>query len=99
MKRRRVEISDDARTDLIELYDWISERAGAAIALGYVERIEAHLKGFEIGSERGQLREDIRPRLRITGFEKRVTIAFVVEDSSVVILRVFYGGRNWLDLL
>lgn len=99
MKRRHVEISDDARTDLIELYDWISTRAGSKIALGYVERIEDHLKGFEIGSERGQLREDIRPNLRTTGFEKRVTIAFVVEETRVVILRVFYGGRNWSELL
>lgn len=27
--------------------------------------------------------------------EKRVTIAFVVEDERVLVLRVFNGGQSW----
>lgn len=30
-------------------------------------------------------------------FERRVTIAFIVESERVVILRVFYGGADWQD--
>jgi toxin ParE1/3/4 len=41
------------------------------------------------------MRDDIRPGLRIVGFERRVTIAFSVDDGRVTILRVFYGGRDW----
>jgi toxin ParE1/3/4 len=52
-----------------------------------------------VASERGQLREDIRPGLRVAGFEHRVAIAFIVEDERVIILRVFYGGQNWTDLI
>ena len=51
--------------------------------------------GFDLAGERGHLREDIRPDLRIVGFEKRVTIAFTIIDNRVVILRIFYGGSDW----
>ncbi len=99
MKRRIVEISQDASTDLTKLYDWIAEAASPALALSYIERLEDYCKGFDLASERGHLREDIRPGLRIVGFERRVTIAFTVEDNRVIILRLFYGGQNWTEIL
>jgi plasmid stabilization system protein ParE len=33
--------------------------------------------------------------LRRVGFERRVTIFFVVAEDSVSILRIFYAGRDW----
>jgi toxin ParE1/3/4 len=66
-----------------------------SIALAYIERIETYCLGFDLAAERGHLRDDIRPGLRIVGFERRVTIAFSVDDARVTILRVFYGGRDW----
>lgn len=99
MKQRSVEISEDARADLFALYDWIADAASPTIALSYIERLETYCQEFDLASERGQLREDIRPNLRIVGFERRVTIAFTVEETRVIILRIFYGGRNWADLL
>jgi hypothetical protein len=50
--------------------------------------------GFDTVSERGYRRDD---GLRIVGFERRVTIAFVVDENQVMILRLFYGGQNWED--
>lgn len=52
-------------------------------------------KAFSHASERGQLRNDIRPNLRIIGFERRVAIAFTVDAERVTILRIFYGGKSW----
>jgi toxin ParE1/3/4 len=52
-----------------------------------------------MASERGTLRNDIRKNLRIVGFEKRVTVAFTVNSSSVFILRIFWGGQNWQKIL
>jgi toxin ParE1/3/4 len=71
--------------------------AGASpeVALSYIERIETHLSGFAVASERGTRRDDIRPGLRVVGFDRRVTIAFTVTDADLVILRLFYGGQNW----
>ncbi|WP_158284967.1 type II toxin-antitoxin system RelE/ParE family toxin [Hoeflea marina] len=48
-------------------------------------------------SERGQARDDIRAGLRVIGFERCVTIAFMVSDQTVTVLRLFYGGQNWED--
>jgi toxin ParE1/3/4 len=95
LKRRRVTFAPEARQDLLELGDWIAERAGADTALAYVMRLEAHCMSFEIGGERGQRRDDIRPGLRIIGFERRVTIAFAASETEITILGLYYGGRDW----
>ncbi len=99
MRRRDVVFAPEARDDLLNLYDWIASRAGPAVAISYIERIEAFCLGFDLASERGQLRGDIRPDLRIIGFERRITIAFSVSEERVTIFRLFYGGRDWEELL
>lgn len=95
MKQRVVEFAPEARDDLLALYDWISVKASPNIALGYIERIETYCNDFDCASERGLARNDIRQGLRIIGFERRLTIAFIVSDTTVTILRLFYGGQNW----
>jgi toxin ParE1/3/4 len=95
LKRREVVFSPEARHDLLELYDWIAERAGDEVALGYVDRLESYCRGFEVASLRGRRRDDIRPGLRVTSFERRVASAFTVEANVVAILRLYYGGRDW----
>ena len=44
---------------------------------------------------RGQVRDDLLDGLRTIGFERRVTIAFVVNDDAVLIEGVFYGGQDF----
>lgn len=34
------------------------------------------------------------PGLRIVGYRRAVSIAFAVEGERVLILGIFYGGRN-----
>ncbi len=91
---RRVVFSPEAATDLFNLYDYIAKRSGPARAIGYIERIESHCAGFKFSAARGTKRDDLRPGLRITGFERRVTIAFHVEPGAVVIDRILYAGRD-----
>jgi len=45
--------------------------------------------------QRGQLRDDLLPGLRTTGFERRITIAFVVTPDAVLIEGIFYGGQDF----
>lgn len=97
MKQRDVIFAPEARTDLLELYEWISAKASPEVAMTYIDRIERYCSGFDLASERGQARDDIRTGLRVIGFERRVTIAFTVSDQTVTILRLFYGGQNWED--
>ena len=94
MRTYEVVLSPEAQADLEELYDWIAERASPAVALGYLERLGDHLRGYAHAPERGHRRDDLRPGLRIAGFERRVTIAFTVDEGRVTILRLAYGGRD-----
>jgi toxin ParE1/3/4 len=95
VKRRKLRFTRRARQDLTQLLDWIAERAGADIALAYTERVEAFCEGLTVSSERGHRRDDLRPGLRVVGFERRIAVTFVVTDDEVWILRLFYGGRDW----
>jgi toxin ParE1/3/4 len=95
MRQRTVIFSDQANIDLREIYNWLADQAGPFVALAYVERISAFINRLDLASERGTLRNDLMPGLRIIGFERRVTIAFTVDQAQVTILRVFYGGKDW----
>lgn len=91
-----IRLDEDAKADLKGIYTQIRKNGGtAATARGYVNRILGFLAGFDIFPERGSLREHIRPGLRIVGFERRVSVAFIVEEDEVVILRLLYAGRQF----
>ena len=92
--KRKVAFSPEAQSDLLSLYDYIAEQAGATIALGYIDRIERYCLGFDLGGERGTTRNDVRSGLRTVGFERRITIAFHVDSECVTIDRILYGGRD-----
>ena len=75
MNEYEVFFAPEARDDLLNLFDWIANAASPDTALSYIERIEAHCLGLKHVAERGHRRDDIRPGLRILGFERRITIA------------------------
>jgi toxin ParE1/3/4 len=43
-------------------------------------------------------RDDLLPGLRTIGFERRITIAFVVTADTVLIEGIFYGGQDFESL-
>ncbi|SCM72368.1 conserved hypothetical protein [uncultured Pleomorphomonas sp.] len=96
MKQYRVRLSDEAAADLAHIYRFVLRKSASSItARDYVGRIHAFLAGFEVFPERGTLRDNIREGLRIVGFERRVSVAFIVEDTEVVVLRVLYAGQQF----
>ncbi len=99
MKRYKVTFRPAAETDLVDLYDYIAAEAGTELAGNYIGPIEAACMALENFPVRGTRRDNIRPGLRTIGFERRATIAFHVEKSEVVIIRVFYGGRDYEHIL
>lgn len=99
MIQRAAIYSPDAREDLGALYEQIRETASAAIAERYVDRVLTYIEGFDIASERGSRRRDVRSEVRIVGFERRLTIAFTVETDTVTILRIFRAGQDWASEL
>jgi toxin ParE1/3/4 len=97
LKEFAVSFSASAEADLIAIYDYIAERAGASVAFGYVSRIEQYCLGFSLAPERGLRRDDLGQGLRTVGFERSATILFQVEGKSrtVAILGIYYRGRNF----
>ncbi|NMN69024.1 type II toxin-antitoxin system RelE/ParE family toxin [Rhizobium sp. 57MFTsu3.2] len=71
MKCRTVITGSSA--DLLSLYAWIADATSSDIALGYIDRLDAYVRGFDVAFERGALHDGIRPGLRTVGFERRVT--------------------------
>lgn len=92
---KSIRLSTRAERDLGEIHAFISREAAPAVARGYLARILNYLEGFDVFPERGALRDDIRPGLRIFGFERRVSVAFIVEEDDIVILRILYAGRQF----
>ena len=95
MIRRKIILAPEATDNLSNLAVWISEAASQGVARNYVARVKAYLTGFDLASERGALRNDLRPGLRTVGFERRLTIAFTTTEPEVRMLRVFRAGRDW----
>ena len=99
MKKYEVTFRPHAEADLFALYSHIAKAAGRAVAEAYIDRIEAACLSLATFPNRGRRRDDIRPGLRIIGFEHRVTIVFQVREAKVVIVRIFYGGQDYEKIL
>ena len=95
MRKHRVSFRPAAERDLLRLYEYLVSEGSIEDAAAFIERIEEACLSLRIFPERGTRREDIRLRLRIMGFERRVTIAFEVGRSEVVIVRILYAGQDY----
>lgn len=90
----------EAEADLVQLYQYISERSSDDIAIGYIRRIRMRCEMMLAFPESGRRRDDLRPGIRIVGFERRVAIAFTsLSNGDIEIGRIFYGGRDYEALL
>lgn len=90
-----VEFAPQALEQLTALYRYIAAAASPEIAQRYTDAIVTHCEELQTFPHRGNLRDDIRPGLRITNYRKRVVIAFAVDAKQVSILGVFYGGQDF----
>lgn len=98
---RKLNLRPSAQEDLKQIYTYIAERSGDPVrAMNYIQRIRQSLKVLLIFPESGRLRNDLRPGLRIFGFERRVVIAYAILDNGdIEIGRFLYGGQDYDTLL
>ena len=96
MKRWRLVFSRRALTDLDAIYDWIVENAGRKTADRYTERLRSFCFRLTHYPMRSEVRDDILPGVRLIGFEKSITLVFVVDEDGdeVRILRLLYRGQR-----
>lgn len=95
----RIIFTPEARDQLDQLHTYIAAAADAEIASGFINGIINHIARLEEFPMRGTMRDDSRPGLRTMGWRRRVTIAFMVEEHDVVVIGIFYGGRDFEALL
>jgi toxin ParE1/3/4 len=89
-----------AERHLDRLHQYITTHASEDRADHYVGRIVAFCKVLTTFPMRETPRDDLLPGLRVTGFERRVTIAFVVTEAAVLIQvqqEMSYAGRAKID--
>jgi toxin ParE1/3/4 len=95
----RVVFSPEAEDQLVELYRYIATAGSPDTAAQYTEAIVAFCEGLVQFPRRGTARDDIRPGLRTVSYRKRTVIAFAVLDSTIAIIGIFYGGRDYAAIL
>ncbi|QND50710.1 type II toxin-antitoxin system RelE/ParE family toxin [Phyllobacterium sp. 628] len=83
-----------AEQELVELYDYIHTNASAERAQAFLFGIREYCLSFSTFPKRGTVRDDVMKGVRIVGYRRNLSIAFAVTKDSVLILGIFYGGRN-----
>lgn len=83
-----------AEQELVELYDYIETNVSAKRARTFLFSIRDYCLGFSTFPKRGTLRDDVAKGVRIVGYRRSVSIAFSVMPDTVLILGVFYAGRD-----
>ena len=92
-------LTPEARDHLDAIYDYIAAAASPDIAQGFTDGILNHIGKLTDFPRRGTMRDDLRPGLRTIAWRRRVTVAFSVDEKAVVVIGVFYGGRDVETLL
>ena len=87
-----------AERQIDNLHAYITTHANETRADRYIGRIVAFCQGLATFPLRGTKRDDLLAGLRTVGFERRVTIAFVVTADTVLIEGIFYGGQDFETL-
>ena len=90
-----VVFTPEAEAQFTELYGYIAAEASPEIAARFTDGIVTYCESLSIFPARGNRRDDIRPGLRVTGYRKRVAIAFHVDEDRINIIGVFYGGQDY----
>jgi toxin ParE1/3/4 len=90
----RVIFHPEAESELGRMYDDLAVWADPVTALNFVRGIRDYCMGFATFPKRGTERIEIMPGLRVVGYRRSVTIAFVVSNEIVMILGIFHNGRE-----
>jgi plasmid stabilization system protein ParE len=99
MSNFRIVFSPEAQEQLELLYLYIAKAATPVTAARYTEAIISYCESLCTFPLRGTMRNDVRPGLRVTNYRKRTVIAFWVNDATVSIIGIFYGGQDYETLL
>ena len=95
----RVLFTASAERQIEQFFDYIAHQSSESTAELYIRRVVRHCEQLQHSPERGARRDDILQGLRTIGFERRITIAFMICEDAVLIEGIFYGGRDFETIL
>lgn len=95
----KIVFTPESRHQITAIQDYISQVATPDIARRFTDGILAHLETLADYPLIGTARDDVRPGLRTLVHRRRVIMAFMVEETAVVIIGFYYGGQNFETLL
>jgi toxin ParE1/3/4 len=95
----RVVFSPDAQEQLVALYRFIAQTGSPDTAARYTQAIVDYCESLANFPQRGTMRDDVRPGLRVTNYRKRTVIAFAVDAEQLAILGIYYGGQDYASIL
>jgi toxin ParE1/3/4 len=95
----RVVFTPRAIRHLENLHDYLCDKASERTADIYVGRIVAGCQKLSLFPQRGTRRDDVLPGLRTIGFERRATIAFMIDGERVLVEGIFHGGMDFESTL
>lgn len=91
----KVIFTPEADVHLGNIYEHIKDKSSPETAQRFTDSIVDYCNGFSTFPNRGTLRDDLRPGLRIVGFRRRGAIAIKVLADRIFIIGVFYGGQDY----
>jgi len=89
----QVVLAPRARRDLIQLYDYLEQRAGARVAQSYIDRLDALFDRLAQFPGIGAPRPELGPMIRSSGVWPYVVL-YRTSDTAIIVLRVVHGRRN-----
>ena len=94
MKVYPIVVSAFAENQLRAIGAIVVRRDGDRAADRFIDRILGEIQKLEVFPERGTVRHEIGPGIRVIGVHRSVDLAFVVHEDFVEVLRVTYAGQQ-----
>jgi toxin ParE1/3/4 len=102
MKQYAVFLTDDAKTDLLDLYDYIAEHDAPAKADGVLDKLEALVESLSRFPERGSVTKELRD-VGIKDYRevyfKPYRVIYRVLGAKVFVYLIVDGRRDMQTLL
>lgn len=91
-----VRLTQDALADVQSLKSYLTAERGEAFGGAYVSKLTKFLRSLERAPMRGTVRQSIRPGLRVIGWRRAHTIAFIADEAThtVTVLAVLSRGQD-----
>jgi toxin ParE1/3/4 len=86
--------SPRSEKQLLSIFRYIALKSSPEIARDYTEAIRLECLTLSQSPNRGKLHHLPTATVRTIGFRRSATIAFRVHDANVLIVGIYYRGRN-----